>query len=44
MSHHISVRCSSEVAEDFRLLGPFVEQMAMVGEMECGPNAGFAGG
>jgi valyl-tRNA synthetase len=34
----ISVRCSSEVAADFRLLGAFVAQLGTVGVMDCGPN------
>ena len=34
----IAVRCSAEVAEDFRLLGAFVVQFGTVGTMDCGPE------
>ena len=34
----VSVRCGATVAEDFRLLAPFVVQMAGVGKLECGPD------
>ncbi len=37
MALDIAVRCSEEVAEDFRLLGSFISQLAMVGKMACGP-------
>ena len=38
MTLDISVRCSSEIAADFHLLGSFIAQLAMVGKMNCGPN------
>src|SRR5262249_42568624 len=33
-----SVRCQAAVAEDFRLLAPFIVQLAGVGKLECGPD------
>jgi valyl-tRNA synthetase len=33
-----SVRCTAAVAEDFRLLAPFIVQLAGVGKLECGPD------
>jgi valyl-tRNA synthetase len=35
-----SVRCSAAVAEDFRLLAPFIVQLAGVGKLECSPDVG----
>jgi valyl-tRNA synthetase len=34
----VSVRCQAAVAEDFRLLAPFITQLAGVGKLECGPD------
>jgi valyl-tRNA synthetase len=34
----VSVRCDGSVAEDFRLLAPFIAQLAGVGKVECGPD------
>jgi valyl-tRNA synthetase len=34
----VHVRCAAEVAEDFRLLAPFIAQLAGVGRLECGPE------
>jgi valyl-tRNA synthetase len=34
----VYVRCSAAVAEDFRLLAPFIAQLAGVGKLECGPD------
>jgi valyl-tRNA synthetase len=33
-----SVRCNRAVAEDFRLLAPFIAQLAAVGKLECGAD------
>jgi valyl-tRNA synthetase len=33
-----SVRCGRAVAEDFRLLAPFITQLATVGKLEYGPD------
>jgi valyl-tRNA synthetase len=35
---NVFVRCSAAVAEDFRLLEPFIRQLAGVGKLECGPD------
>ncbi len=34
----VSVRCTAEVAEDFRALTPFVRMLAGVGRLESGPD------
>ncbi len=34
----VSVRCQGPVADDFRLLAPFITQLAGVGKLECGPG------
>jgi valyl-tRNA synthetase len=34
----VFVHCSASVAEDFRLLAPFVKLLAGVGRLECGPE------
>jgi valyl-tRNA synthetase len=33
----VFVRCSEEVAEDMRALGPFITMLAGIGRLECGP-------
>jgi len=34
----VSVRCSDAVAQDFRLLTPFIAQLASVGNLQCGAD------
>jgi valyl-tRNA synthetase len=34
----VFVRCSDEVAADFRQLAPFITQLAGTGRLECGPS------
>ncbi len=34
----VSVRCSPEIAEDFRTLQPFITTLAGVGRLDCGPE------
>src|SRR5262249_51786854 len=34
----VSVRCGGSVAEDFRLLAPFIRELGDVGKLECGPD------
>jgi valyl-tRNA synthetase len=34
----VSVRCGRAVADDFRLLAPFIAQLASVGKLECGAD------
>jgi valyl-tRNA synthetase len=34
----VFVRCSEEVANDFRLLTPFITMLAGVGQLACGPS------
>jgi valyl-tRNA synthetase len=34
----VSVRCGAAVAEDFRLLTPFIAQLAWVGSLQCGSD------
>jgi len=34
----VFVRCQRAVAEDFRLLAPFIGTLATVGRLECGPD------
>jgi valyl-tRNA synthetase len=35
----VNVRCQGAVADDFRLLAPFIRQLALVDKLECGPDA-----
>jgi len=35
---NVFVRCSAAVAKDFKALGAFIEQLASVGKLECGPD------
>jgi valyl-tRNA synthetase len=37
-SVEIRVRCAPVVSDDFRLLAPFIEQLAGVGALDCGPD------
>jgi valyl-tRNA synthetase len=34
----VFVRCNQAMAEDFRLLAPFISTLATVGRLECGPD------
>jgi valyl-tRNA synthetase len=34
----VAVKCQGAIAEDFRVLAPFITQLATVGELECGPG------
>ena len=34
----VQVRCTANVADDFRALTPFITSLAGVGRLECGPN------
>jgi valyl-tRNA synthetase len=38
----VSVRCTAEVAADFRTLTPFITSLSGVGKFECGPDAAKA--
>jgi len=34
----LSVRCAPNIAEDFSLLAPFIQQLAGIGKLTCGPT------